>query len=554
MSFRPPGLRNPMRTTPFLLSAALLGAALFGPAPPRRAPQVEIRALITIGMDADLRWPDLIDVQPDLRRLYASRDWTPLWFTDDTLATSAHMVIRTLQEAEARGLDPEDYDAGWLAAQAEISDTAMVGRIDVALSVAAARFTLALRHGRVSAAAADSGFRLTVDSFDLAGTLNALAASEFPDDLLQGLEPPFRQYWQLIAGLSRYRQLALDYSLLPLPPMPALLRPGGTYAGVNSLRQLLWALGDYRDSLPLPYPDSHYTGPLVTAVQLFQLRQGFTPDGVIGPLTRSRLNRPFEQRIRQIELALERWRWMPRVFAVPPVIVNIPAFRLHAFRTTDLDATSMLAMNVVVGTAFRTETPVFAARLEYLIFSPYWEVPASIALADILPEARKDPEFLARNRYELADSGKRVPPWPENIRRIGDGISVLQTPGPHNALGLVKFILPNDYYIYLHDTPSKSLFERTRRDASHGCIRVADAFGLARFLLRDQPEWTDERILAAMNAGAPMKVLLSTPVPIIIAYATAEADGDGDLFFYSDVYGHDEGLDQLLRRGYPYPR
>jgi len=532
---------------------SLLGAALLGASLPRHAPPPEIRALITVGIDADLRWPNLTDVQPDLARLYASRDWAPFWFRDDTLVTSARLLVEALQEATVRGLDPEDYDAGWLAGQAEAGDTAMLGRTDVALSVAAARFALALRHGRVSPASADSGFRLPVDPFDLRGTLEALAASESPNEVLKQLEPPFLQYWLLISALSHYRQLALNYALLPLPPMPAQLPPGRTYAGVNALRQLLWVLGDYRDSLPLPYLDSHYTGPLVTAVQRFQVRQGLTPDGVIGPLTRERLNRPFEQRMRQIELSLERWRWMPRSFAVPPVIVNIPAFRLYAFRTTDLDEQTMLAMNVVVGTAFATETPVFAARLEYLIFSPYWEVPTSIALAEIRPEALTDPRFLSRNRYELAENGARVPPWQSNTRRIGEGVSVLQTPGPHNALGLVKFILPNDYYIYLHDTPKKALFERTRRDASHGCIRVADAFALSRFLLRDQPNWTDERILAAMNAGAPLKVPLKTPVPIIIAYATAEAHLDGELFFYADIYGHDQSLDQILRQGYPYP-
>jgi murein L,D-transpeptidase YcbB/YkuD len=233
--------------------------------------------------------------------------------------------------------------------------------------------------------------------------------------------------------------------------------------------------------------------------------------------------------------------------------VNIPAFRLYAFRSTDLDERTMLTMNVVVGTAFKTETPVFADELEYLIFSPYWDVTPTIANKEIKPAALKDPQYLDRNRYELVEGGEVVPPWLENIQRIGAGVRVRQTPGPHNALGLVKFVMPNDFQIYLHDTPSKALFERTRRDASHGCIRLGDPLGLAKFLLRDQPDWTDDRIHTAMNAGEPTPVRLLQPVPIIITYATALARLDGDVFFYPDIYGHDKTLDQLLKKGYPYP-
>jgi murein L,D-transpeptidase YcbB/YkuD len=234
--------------------------------------------------------------------------------------------------------------------------------------------------------------------------------------------------------------------------------------------------------------------------------------------------------------------------------VNIPAFRLYAFRSTDLDERTMLAMNVVVGTAFKTETPVFADELEYLIFSPYWDVTPTIAKKEIKPAALKDPEYLTRNRYELVENGEVVPPWLENIRRIGAGVRVRQTPGPHNALGLVKFVMPNDFQIYLHDTPSKALFERTRRDTSHGCIRLADPLGLAKLLLRDQPDWTDDRIHAAMNAGEPTPVRLRAPVPVIITYATALARLDGEVYFYPDIYGHDRTLDQLLKKGYPYRR
>ena len=516
-----------------------------------------LQALVEAGRHPDLRWPDLSDVQGDLARLYEQRNWASLWFYQDTLTGPARAIIGVLSQAATRGLDPTDYDAPWLESQSIRTappDSALAARIEVGLSVATARYALALRFGRVRPQAAHAEFHLPPDSLDVTVALLALAKSEEPNRLLQALEPPFLHYWLLMSALVRYRSLARDSALVALPPMPKRLRPGDPYVGVPPLRQLLTLLGDYRDTMPLPVFDTVYFGGVVEAVKRFQMRQGFTPDGVIGDSTRVRLERPFDQRIRQMELTLERWRWMPRRFAAPPIIVNIPAFRLYAFTSLDLDDNTMLAMNVVVGTAFKTETPVFADELEYLIFAPYWDVTPTIMLKEVKPAAVKNPEFLARNRYELVEKAEPVPPWPENIARIGQGVRVRQTPGPHNALGLVKFIMPNDYQVYLHDTPSKTLFDRTRRDASHGCIRLGDPFALAKFLLRDQPEWTDDKIRSAMNAGEPTPVRFLTPTPVYITYATAMARANGDVFFYPDIYGHDRLLDRLLKQGYPYPR
>lgn len=492
-----------------------------------------------------------------MSRVYTERDWAPLWYSSDTLTRPARAMLQVLSEARTRGLDPADYDVEWLLSQAghpETTDSALAARVELGLSVATARFALALRFGRVRPEAAHVAFNQPVDSLDVATALLALSKSEDPNRLLNALEPPFLHYWLLMAALDRYRQLARDSGLLSLPPIPNRLRPGEPYSGVPALRRLLQLLGDYRDSVPAPFVDYLYAGPVVEAVKRFQIRQGFTPDAVIGDSTRVRLEHPFEQRIHQMELTLERWRWMPRRYSAPPILVNIPAFRLYAFRSLDLDEQTMLAMNVVVGTAFKTETPIFADDLEYLIFAPYWDVTPTIMLKEVKPAALKNPEYLTRNRYELVEQGEIVPPWPENIARIGQGVRVRQTPGAHNALGLVKFIMPNDYQVYLHDTPSKSLFDRTRRDGSHGCIRLGDPFALAKFLLRDQPEWTDERIRAAMNGEESTPVRFLQPIPVVITYATAVARGNGDVYFYPDIYGHDRLLERLLQHGYPFPR
>lgn len=528
--------------------------------PGRQAPPsvaAELERLVATSRHPDLRWGDFGDVRPQLAELYQRRSWTPLWLGGGGYSLPARALLRVLGEAANRGLDPGDYDAGWLEAEGALlqpGDAERQARVELGLTIAAARFATALRRGRVSPRAVHATYQLPADSFDLPATVVALAGSTRPNDLLQRLEPPFVHYWLLMAALVRYRELARDSSLVVLPPMPRMLRPGEVYTGVPALRRLLRLLGDFRDSTPAPVPDTLYAGPLVEAVQRFQMRQGFTPDGVIGDSTRARMEHPFELRIRQMELALERWRWMPRRFEAPPIIVNIPAFRLYAFGDPDLSEREMLAMNVVVGTAFKTETPVFFGNLEYLVFSPYWDVTPTIARNEIKPAALRDPEFLTRNRYELVQGGEPIQPWLENIQRIGEGVRVRQTPGPHNALGAVKFIMPNDYQIYLHDTPAKALFERTRRDASHGCIRLSDPLGLAKFLLRDQIDWTEARIRAAAAGGVPATVRLRRRIPVMITYATAVARQNGDVFFYQDIYGHDRTLDRLLRKGYPYPR
>lgn len=527
------------------------------PAIIRRPSQALLERLLGESYHPDLRWADLADVGPDLRQLYASRGWGAVWYDNDTLTGPARSLIRVLAEAGNRGLDPTDYDAGWLVAAAALpgnADSVFEARVDLGLSVAAARLVRALRFGRVSPEAVHAAFHLPVDSLNVPALLDSLAGTPQPNDLLRSLEPPFIHYWLLMATLVRYRELARDSALVNLPVMPAHLRPGQSYPGIPTLRRLLRLLGDYRDSTPIPILDTVYAGEAVQGVKRFQMRQGFTPDGVIGDATRERLGHPFDQRIRQMELTMERWRWMPRRFPTPPILVNIPAFRLYAFETLSLREDSMLAMNVVVGTAYETETPVFTDELEYLIFAPYWDVTPTIAEKEIRPAALKDPAFLTRNRYELVKDGEPVSPWPEYIEGIGHGVRVRQIPGAHNALGRVKFIMPNDYQVYLHDTPARNMFERTRRDASHGCIRLGDPFALARFLLRDQPEWTEERIRAAMDAAEPITVRFRAPVPVYLTYATVMARPNGDVFFYPDIYGHDRTLDRLLRVGYPYPR
>ena len=377
--------------------------------------------------------------------------------------------------------------------------------------------------------------------------------------ILERLQPRLHHYQLLKNGLARYRALARDSSLLPLTGMPHVTRPGMRLRAAGQLRRLLAATGDLPAHLAqAPAGDLVYAADLVAAVKRFQARQGFGPDGVIGPATVARLNRPFPERITQIELALERFRWLPPSFPVPPIIVNIPAFQLYAFRGATDREDEMLTMDVVVGGAFDKETPVFAANMRYLIFRPAWDVPVSILKAELGPKAHADPAYLkSEDMILLSGEGEHateVPATRENLARIGTGIRVRQRPGPKNSLGLIKFMLPNAEDIYLHDTPAKGAFASFKRDASHGCIRLSNPVALAAHVLRDQPEWTTERIRAAMDGADELRVDLSGPVPVCIIYSTARARENGDVDFYTDVYGLDGELARLLQRGYPYPK
>ena len=417
----------------------------------------------------------------------------------------------------------------------------------------ALRFVTALARGRIQPDQAHATLRIAREPFDPAPAVDSLARGLDPDGVIRRVQPPWRHYRALLGALARYRTIARDTSLVPLPGLPKVLKPGDRYAGGARLRRLLLATGD----LPLAQgrtdiADTLYDSTLVAAVRNFQARQGLKADGVLGRGTAERLQRPLSERVREIELALERWRWLPHAFAEPPILVNIPAFRLYAFGGRDDAEADMIAMDVVVGRAYNTQTPLFTETMKYVIFRPYWEVPYSIATKEIRPKAQRDPGWLARNDYELVQGSTVVPATASAVASIGRGVRVRQKPGPDNALGRVKFMLPNPYSVYLHDTNAKGRFASERRDFSHGCIRVADPVALVRHVLRHQPEWTPERIEAAMNAERPLQVNLERPIPVLVVYATAVAREDGRLNLYPDVYGLDKELAALLDRGYPY--
>ena len=373
---------------------------------------------------------------------------------------------------------------------------------------------------------------------------------------LELVEPPYPGYRRTQAALRRYLELAHQDNGERLPVPSKAVEPGGAYAGVPRLTQLLRLLGDLPADAAVPAGDT-YQAPQVAAVQRFQDRHGLTADGRLGAQTVKHLNTPLSARIEQMRLTLERWRWLPREFPQPPVVVNIPEFRLRAL---DDSGKIALKMNVIVGKALRHETPVFDQDMRYLVFRPYWNVPPSIQRSEIVPAVQRNRNYIADKNYEVTTHGGQVVTAgaisDDVLEQLRAGkLAVRQKPGPRNALGLVKLIFPNEYNVYLHSTPSQQLFSQTRRDFSHGCIRVEKPDELAAWALQGIPGWDLARVRAAMQSGKDnMRVNLAKPIPVLILYGTAVTDDDGSVRFFDDIYGHDATLRKALAKGYPYHR
>jgi murein L,D-transpeptidase YcbB/YkuD len=328
---------------------------------------------------------------------------------------------------------------------------------------------------------------------------------------------------------------------------------------VPALRARLRILGDLAPDAPGAAvlggtPD--YDAATVAAVKRFQARHILDADGVIGAATIEALNVPLSRRVRQLELAMERGRWLPRLADRPTVFVNVPLFRLWA--SDPVRGEEPLRMNVVVGKALTTATPIFLEEMEYVVFRPYWNPPPGIIAKEIVPHARRDASYLERENLEIVARGRddapALPGSPANLDAVLAGrLSIRQKPGPRNSLGLAKFIFPNAENIYMHGTPAQQLFSRTRRDFSHGCIRLEDPARLAEWVLRDNPGWTRERIEKAMQGERPAQVNLREHLRVVIFYDTVHVNSEGIVHFVGDIYGHDRALDEALARGYPYP-
>ena len=541
------------RRRPAALGVLSLLAGLGAPAAAQGSLPLTPRAIVATARIAWSRWPDFGRYVDVVGRLYAERD-APIWLDGDHVRPAAHGAIGELIAASNQGLDPRDYDGYTLDSIARAGDAATLApvdrvRFDVLLSVALVRYLDDLRGGRTHPPPLS---RMPVERADIAPGVLAAIRGDSVGKLVTASAPQLAQYRNLQRLLFRYRQLAADSLLRPVPGGPTV-RPGQPFPGLAALAHRLLAVGDLVvDSFPAE-GQTTYDGRVERAVRRFQLRHGLEPDGVLGPATLEAVNTPFSHRVREIELALERLRWLPPLGHQQFVVVNIPQFALFAFDSTGGTGAPTLEMRVIVGKALDTRTPVMFDQMRYIEFRPYWNVPRSILVKEVIPALRRNPKYLQDNDMEMVGSRDRPAgdrPGPIEIGRLLKGeLRVRQRPGPDNSLGLAKFVFPNDQSIYLHGTPNTQLFARSRRDFSHGCIRVEAPAALAAWLLRDQAEWNRDRIRQAMDAPTVSRVLLSDPVPVIIFYTTAVVRPDGSAWFYADIYGHDRQLDEALRTG-----
>lgn len=522
-----------------------------------------LQATISAGNIPELRWPNFSDYSKHLEDFYDSYGYSLPWVRGMEPTPQAQQLIALFLQAEQKGLSPDDYDGPrWSARLAKLKpgstqpSEADAEQFDVALTVCVMRYISDLHIGKVNPQHFDFGLDVATKKYDLPDFLKGkvVDASDVAGVLAQ-VEPPYPGYQRTLEALHRYSELAKQADGAPLPAVKKTIAPGDSYAGVPQLARMLKLVGDLPADADVPADGTVYQGALVDAVKSFQRRHGREPDGRLGATTVADLNIPLSTRVHQMQLALERWRWLPIDIHAAPIVVNIPEFRLRAY---DENFKIVLSMNVVVGKAYDHNTPVFGDAMQYVVFRPYWNVPYSIARAEFFPRMAKDPDYLEKKGFEVVDSRQKVVASgvvsSEIFEQLRAGkLFVRQKPGPKNSLGLVKFIFPNSYSVYMHDTPEQKFFSKSRRDVSHGCIRLERPADLAVYVLRDNPGWNMERIRAAMQSGDNRQVNLTTPIPVLIVYGTVVVRDDGLVHFYDDIYGHDVTLDKVLAKGYPYP-
>ncbi|MEJ2158158.1 MAG: L,D-transpeptidase family protein [Desulfobacteraceae bacterium] len=494
---------------------------------------------------------------------YQNRDFAPKWFGVDGLHPSALTLVEAIRNADREGLNSEDYHLNAieqilheLSDEAFPPDSSKAHRwadLDLMLTDAVLLLGSHLSAGRVNPENLHADWLIGARSMEL---VDLLGQTESPEQLvsqLNQLKPRHQGYKDLISELLRLREI-LSRGGWPQVETSRILRPGDKDSAIATVRRRLELSGDLQDNAALD-TDDVYNPVLVSAVERFQRRHGLRPDGILGPRSVEAMNVTVAQRIRQIELNLERWRWLPQDLGERHIIVNTAAFYLKVIE----HGREKMVMRVVVGRPAR-QSPVFSADMTYLVFNPYWNVPRKLAVEDILPKAKKDAQYLIDKKFKVFNG------WKEDAEELDPQtlqweayskhyfpFRLRQEPGKGNALGRFKFMFPNQFAVYLHDTPQKSLFARAHRDFSSGCIRLEHARALASYLLSDDPKWNRESLSQILDQGLQRVVHVPRPIPVHLQYMTAWVDPDGTLQFRDDIYKRDEKLDQALRNRSPYP-
>lgn len=462
---------------------------------------------------------DVQDSMADrLRSFYNQRNYQFAWFFKEGLADYAPTFISLQNDYIGYSRDSSInnpaltalLDSITIDSTRTIADSIRL-RTELLLTRQFFLYTSRAYTGRQSINAKDLGWFIPRRKIDVVTALDSMLKDKGKN--LASIEPVNRQYGLLKEYLLKYYAIEKNGAWQTIDALHKSLRLGDSSRVIAQIQKRLSLTGDFK---PADTSNHVFDQPLVDAVKNYQHRMGLKEDGVIGPSFVKELNKPIEDRIRQILINMERIRWIPAEPTSDYILVNIPEFRLHVYEQGQYKWN----MDVVVG-ATAHSTVIFNGDMKYIVFSPYWNVPPGILKTEVLPGIAKNKNYLANHNMEWNNGAVR------------------QKPGPKNSLGLVKFLFPNSYNIYLHDTPAKSLFGEDSRAFSHGCIRLAEPKKLAEYLLRNDSTWTLAKITAAMNSGKEKYVTLKQPIPVFIGYFTAWVDRSGNLNFRDDIYKHD---------------
>jgi murein L,D-transpeptidase YcbB/YkuD len=529
-------------------------------APPQAGLGKEIYTLIESKQHPYLVQPGFSSRAEDMQALYTAANYELIWLNR---ADSEPLIAQTLDllaNAANEGLNPQNYDASklkeMLPMALQLPPVAVRKRaiFDTAISLSLLRYLHDLHYGRVNPQGINFNLKLREKKLiDLPALIIASRNQGQIAQLSTAVEPKLDQYQKLKPALAHYRELAARTTPLKLD-ITRSLRIGDTHPQLEELRRFLIQTGELRentDTLQTPTPPL-FDKELAEGIKRFQARHGLAADGVLGKGTAAVLNVPLTARVTQIELAMERLRWLPDIGSGPYILVNIPAFQMWVYDDLSKSAPSTLNMRVVVGQAMKTQTPVLMAEMQFIDFMPYWNVPYSITKNEIIPKLITNPAYLHSENLEIvsafSDQAKPIPLNIDSLLLLKQGLlKIRQRPGKKNPLGKVKFMFPNKEDVYLHDTPSKALFNRSTRDFSHGCVRIEKPLELAEFALRNQPEWTKENIQLAMQAPKMQRVRLKKSIPILFFYTTSFVEQNGEVAFYRDLYGHDTVLIEALK-------
>lgn len=511
----------------------------------------EIAAIIAAKQNPVLNWSDFSNRADNVNHLYELLGNQLIWFGNDQALQHAQAAIALLQRANEEGLKPEQYEVAVLQHNLDMVkanpglELKQIALFDTAMSIEVLRYMYDVHFGRIDPHGVDFKFNLRNKKVDLAELLKDTLLNGDLGTLNLALEPALKQYQLLKAALGKYRSLAADEQA-----------QGFSYPLKNKqfpkLRLFLATLGDLPANAA-SNTEAKLSNDDLKGIKNFQTRHGLAASGNLDRATVGSLNIPVAQRVEQIILAMERLRWLPEVDKGPGILVNIPAFELWAFNSMESMDSAQMKMRVVVGEALKNQTPVLMSQIEYLDFMPHWNVPQSIVKNEIIAKLERNRNYLRNQNMEIVPNfDKNAPTQLFDVSLLEElkkgNLRIRQRPGQHNALGKVKFIFPNQYNVYLHDTQANALFHKTRRDFSHGCIRVENPSGLAEFVLQPYPKWTSAAIKKAMHQEGQQRVSLDKPLPVLIFYSTAFFDQGEQLRFYPDVYGYDTVLRHALAK------